>query len=52
MKICVIGTGHVGLVTGVGLAELGNKVVCVDVDKEKIRELKKGRVPFYEEELG
>lgn len=48
MKICVIGTGYVGLVTGACLANLGNDVICVDKDHKKISELKKGRVPFYE----
>ena len=47
-NIAVIGTGYVGLVTGACLAELGNKVVCVDIDEEKIDKLKKGIVPFYE----
>lgn len=48
MNICVIGTGYVGLVTGTCLADLGNKVICVDVDKEKINKLKKGIMPIYE----
>lgn len=48
MKICIIGTGYVGLVTGACLADLGNEVICVDVDKVKITSLKKGRVPIYE----
>ena len=52
MKICIIGTGYVSLVTGVRLAELGNRVICVGVDKGKIALFKKGRVPFYEGELG
>lgn len=51
MNICVIGTGYVGLVTGTGLAELGNKVTCVDVDRGKIEGLSKGIVPFQEEGL-
>ena len=51
MKIGIIGTGYVGLPTGVGLAELGNKVVCVDKDKEKIDILKAGKLPIYEDGL-
>ena len=48
MKIIVIGTGYVGLVQGVCLAELGNNVVCVDIDKNKINQLKQGVSPIYE----
>jgi UDPglucose 6-dehydrogenase len=51
MKVCVIGTGYVGLVTGVCLAEIGNTVFCVDKDENKIAMLKKGQVPIYEEGL-
>jgi UDPglucose 6-dehydrogenase len=48
MKITVIGTGYVGLVTGVCLAEAGNDVICFDVDNEKIQILKNGGIPIYE----
>ena len=51
MKITVIGIGYVGLVTGVGLAELGHTVYCVDTIKEKIDLLKKGQASFYEPDL-
>ena len=47
-NICIIGSGHVGLVTGACFADLGNKVICVDNDGAKIEGLKKGRMPFYE----
>ncbi len=48
MKIAVIGTGYVGLVTGTCLADSGNTVTCVDIDAEKINSLSVGRVPIYE----
>jgi len=51
MKVCVIGTGYVGLVTGVCLAEIGHDVICVDNDKNKISSLKEGKIPIYEEGL-
>ncbi|MBQ1171617.1 MAG: UDP-glucose/GDP-mannose dehydrogenase family protein [Lachnospiraceae bacterium] len=48
MKIAVVGTGYVGLVTGTCLADYGNDVICVDVMEEKIEKLKKGIIPIYE----
>jgi UDPglucose 6-dehydrogenase len=48
MNICVIGTGYVGLITGVCFAEFGVNVICVDNNPKKINSLKKGTVPFYE----
>lgn len=51
MKITVVGTGYVGLVTGTCLAETGNEVVCVDIDAAKIEQMKNGVVPIYEPHL-
>jgi UDPglucose 6-dehydrogenase len=48
MKVTLFGTGYVGLVTGTCLAEVGNHVLCVDVDAAKIHGLKEGRIPIYE----
>ncbi len=48
MKLCMIGTGYVGLVSGTCFSDLGNDVICVDKDKNKIDLLKKGKVPIYE----
>ena len=48
MKVTVIGTGYVGLVTGACLADLGNEVLCFDVDAAKIAMLADGRVPIHE----
>ena len=51
MKIAVAGTGYVGLVSAVCLAEVGHKITCVDVDEEKIKMMKKGKSPIYEKDL-
>ena len=48
MKLCMIGTGYVGLVSGVCFSDVGNIVYCVDKDKKKVEELNKGNVPIYE----
>ena len=48
MKLCMIGTGYVGLVSGVCFSDLGNDVICVDKDVNKINLLKKGKIPIYE----
>ena len=48
MNICAVGVGYVGLVTGAVFADLGNEVICVDVDREKIENLKNGIMPIYE----
>jgi UDPglucose 6-dehydrogenase len=47
-KICVIGTGYVGLVTGTCFADLGNNVICLDVDPNRVNNLKNGNMPIYE----
>lgn len=51
MNIAVVGTGYVGLVTGTCLAETGNHVICVDIDKEKVEKMRNGIVPIYEPHL-
>src|SRR5258706_168048 len=48
MNIAVVGTGYVGLVTGTCFAETGNKVICIDIDHEKIEKLNKGEITIYE----
>ncbi len=51
MKISVVGTGYVGLVTGTCLAEAGNDVLCIDIDKDKVTKMENGEVPIYEPHL-
>ena len=51
MKVTIFGTGYVGLVTGACMAEMGNEVICVDVDAQKVAQLKQGTVPIFEPDL-
>lgn len=51
MKVAIIGTGYVGLVTGVALANIGHNVICIDKNENKIKQLKKGFLPIYEKNL-
>lgn len=51
MNIAVIGTGYVGLVTGTCFAEMGNHVTCVDIDEDKVTQLRQGELPIYEPDL-
>lgn len=51
MKVGIIGTGYVGLPTGVGLAELGNEVICIDREPKKIEALQAGKITLYEDGL-
>jgi UDPglucose 6-dehydrogenase len=51
MKIAIVGTGYVGLVTGTCLAETGNNVICVDINEEKVKRMQNGEIPIYEPHL-
>ncbi|MFO1431830.1 MAG: UDP-glucose/GDP-mannose dehydrogenase family protein [Candidatus Competibacteraceae bacterium] len=51
MKVTIFGSGYVGLVTGACLAEVGNEVLCVDVDRHKVARLQRGEIPLYEPDL-
>ena len=48
MKICMVGSGYVGLVTGACFAEMGHEVICVDRESTRVNRLNKGEIPFYE----
>src|ERR1700722_19268692 len=52
MRLVTFGVGYVGLVTGTGLSELGHDVLCVDIDPERVRQLRDGILPIYEPGLG
>nr|MBS0037125.1 UDP-glucose/GDP-mannose dehydrogenase family protein [Saprospiraceae bacterium] len=51
MKLAVVGTGYVGLVTGTCFADTGNEVICVDIDEKKVEQMRNGEVPIYEPDL-
>src|SRR5580704_18812076 len=48
MKIAVVGTGYVGLVTGAGFSDFGHDVTCVDIEPDRVDRLRRGEIPFYE----
>ncbi len=48
MNLAIIGTGYVGLASGTCFAEMGNQVICVDNDAEKVKKMQSGIIPFYE----
>ena len=48
MKVAIVGTGYVGLVTGTCFAESGNRVICVDIDERKVQDLRQGKMPIFE----
>ena len=52
MRVAMVGTGYIGLVTGTCLAESGNEVVCIDIDREKIESIRRNELPIYEPGLG
>ena len=51
MNIAVVGTGYVGLVTGTCFSEMGNHVICVDIDADKVERMRNGVIPIYEPHL-